>query len=62
MAVGGGISGGGGVVGVADIGSGGSGSSPSAVLFKWLLRGIVLYEGWRYAQVQLVLASLILWC
>jgi hypothetical protein len=47
---------GGGVVGVADIGSSGSGSgsSPSAVLFKWLLRGIVLYEGWRYAQVRLV--------
>jgi hypothetical protein len=27
------------------------GSSPSAVLFKGLLRGIVLYEGYRYVQV-----------
>jgi hypothetical protein len=29
------------------------GSSPSAVLFKGLLRGIVLYEGHRYVQVCL---------
>jgi hypothetical protein len=55
MAVAAGISVGGGAVGLGEVGSSsssGSGSSPSTVLFKWLLRGIVLYEGWRYAQVR----------
>jgi hypothetical protein len=33
-------------------GATGGGSSPSAVLFKGLLRGIVLYEGYRFVQVS----------
>lgn len=33
-------------------GGAGAGSSPSAVLFKGLLRGIVLYEGYRFVRVS----------
>jgi hypothetical protein len=39
------------VMGVAVGGGGSSVESPSTILFKWLLRAIVLYEGYRYAQV-----------
>lgn len=41
------------VTGMAGGNGGGSCSSPSAVLFKGLLRGIVLFEGYRFVRVSL---------